>query len=246
MWNWWPARDWLTYEFYPYGLAGFYFNFTGAGVDHQLEQIQTGFFLDEYLPGIPGMETAGWALYEDQNGDDAYNWEIDAQRLPVGSTEHQVGECTEWSALFNKTIGQAPSGHTPVLLGFNLDRETDYNVEHIRVRLYKSGTTLYLDMYYTDDGGAHPTCYSVSYAWVPLHRVRNLDDAHSTSAGNDDAQPIDAQQPILQGFDIQFTNGDHHVDEVGVQVVPGEVRVWLNDQNDDDPFSWHVWWADLE
>jgi len=245
MWNWWPARNWLPYEFYPYGLAGFYFNFTGSGVDHELEQIQSGFFLDDYLPS-PGMETAGWALYEDQNGDDPYNWEIDAQRLPVGSTQHQFGECTEWSAIFNKAIGQAPSGYTAVLLGFNLDRETDYNVEHIRVRLYKSGTTLYFDMYYTDDGGAHPTCYSVRYAWVPVHRVRTWDDSLSTSAGDDDAQPINAQRPILQGFDIQFTNGDHHVDEVGIQVVPGEVRVWLNDQNDDDPFSWRVWWADLE
>jgi hypothetical protein len=243
MWNWWPARDWLTYEFYPYGLAGFYFNFTGSGVDHELEQIQPGFFLDDYLP-VPGMETAGWALYEDQNGDDPYNWVIDAQRLPVGSTQHEFGECIQDSAFFHKEIGTGPSGYRPVLLGFNLDRQTDHHVEHIRVRIYKSGTTLYLDVYFADGSGSDPFCYNVSYAFVPSHRVRTWE--HDFSSSGAATQPIDAQRPILEGFDIEFENGGHHVDEVGVRVVPSEIQVWLNDKNDDDPMSWEVWWVDLE
>jgi hypothetical protein len=251
IWTWWPARDWLQYEFYPYGLAAFYFNFTGAGVDHELAQVRAGFYLEEYLPNISGMETAGWALYEDQNGDDPYNWEIDAQRLPVGSTQHQLGDCTEWSATFNKEVGSAPPGYVPALLGFNLDRATDYNVEEVQVRLFDSTGKLYLSIYFTEGSGNHPICYSVSYALIPSHRIRVRGYSFSRSGGGSDTEPIDAQRPILQGFDMHygFASGDHHVDEFGVRLTPGQpgqIRVWLNDQNDDDPFYWTVWWVDLE
>jgi hypothetical protein len=50
----------------------------------------------------------------------------------------------------------------------------------------------------------------------------------------------------MQGVRLWFTNGDHHVDQVGLRVLPGEIRVWLNDQNNDDPFRWEAWWLDLE
>lgn len=247
IWNWWPARDWLLYEFYPYGLAGFYFNFTPGGVDHELEQLAAGFILDEYLPGTPGMETAGYALYEDKNGDDPYDWQIDAQKLPVGSTQHRDTECVTYSAFFNKEIGTVPDGYWPVLLGFNLDRNDDYDLEQLRVRLYQSaGNKLYLDMYFTTSYGAVSTCYDVRYAFVPAHRVRTRDNFHSQSTDGDDMELIDAQRPVLEGFSFRFTNGGHHVDEVGVRLAPGVVNVWLNDQNDDDPFSWEVWWADLQ
>lgn len=245
VWTWWPARDWLLYEFYPYGLAGFYFNFTPGGVDHELEQVAAGFVLDDYIPSIPGMETAGYALYWDRNADDPYTWQIDGQKLPVGSTQHRDSACFSYSAVFNKEIGAARDGYRPVLLGFNLDRNDDYDLEQLRVRLYRSGGRLFLDTYFTRGGGAVSTCFDVRYAWVPIHRVRTRDKVSSTSSGDDDMELIDAQRPILEGFNLQFTNGGHHVDEVGVRLEPGLVTVWFNDQNNDDPFSWEVWWADL-
>ncbi len=246
IWNWWPARDWLLYEFYPYGLAGFYLDFTPGGVDHELEQMAAGFILDEYLPNIPGMETAGYALYQDKNGDDPYTWQIDAQKLPVGSTQHRESGCLSYSAFFNRQIGTVPDGYWPVLLGFNLDREDDYDLEQLRIRLYRSaGNALYLDMYFTRDGAGVPTCYDVRYALVPTHRVATRDAISGTSNGGDDMELISAQRPVLEGLNIEFSNGGHHVDEVGVRLEPGLVTVWLNDQNDDDPFSWRVWWADL-
>ncbi len=245
MWNWWPARDWALYEFYPYGLAGFSFDFTPLDVDHEIDRIRPGFYLDDYLP-IAGMETGLWAVYEDGNGDDPYDWEVLAQRLPVGTLLGHHEECSDGYGPFGKELGSAPSGYKPVLLGFDFDRESDHNLTVIRIRLYKPSTTIYLDAFYQDDGGTDPFCFSVSYALVPLHRIREMGHAQSSSAGGPDTLPIDAAQPILQGFALEFTNGDHHLDEIGVRVTPGEAEVRFNDQNDDDPFTWDIWWADLQ
>ena len=100
-------------------------------------------------------------------------------------------------------------------------------------------------MYFARDGAGVPTCYDVRYAFVPVHRVATSDSISGTSNGGEDMELIGATRPVLEGFNIEFSNGGHHVDEVGVQLEPGLVTIWLNDKNDDDPFSWRVWWADL-
>jgi hypothetical protein len=236
----------LPYGFYPYGLAGFHFDFSGAGVDHEMERIRAGFYLDDYLP-VAGLETGLWAIYEDRNADDPYDWAIDAQKIPVGSTQHQYRDCIDSPAVFDENIGPAPDGYVPALLGFDLDRETDFNVDQIRVRLHERLDDLYLSVFFTDYPPYDaPICYSISYALIPQHRVRALDSVRSSSAGGDIPQPIDAQRPLLQGFYVGFKDGDHHLDELGVRITRSHVQVWLNDENDDDPYGWTVWWVDLE
>ena len=225
--------------FYPYGLAGVYLNFTGAGVDHEVERIMPGFFFN--------TNTYLYARLEDQNADDGFTWTIDAQKLPFGTTRHSTSGCSDGFG-FSQLLGEIPAGVEPVLLGFDLNRSTDHNLERIEARVFRSfGTYVYIELVFEDDGGADPFCYEVHYALVPSNRVRASGHlVETTSRTGSHTRAISATQPVLQGFELWFTNGDHHVDQLGLRLLPGELRVWLNDRNNDDPFRWEVWWLDLE
>ena len=233
--------------FYPWGLAGFYFNFTGSGVDHQLERIKPGFFAFDFSPQPPGPETVLSARYEDENADDAFNWSIDAQELPYGSTRHGFGACSS-EGRFLQVIGDIPVDKEPVLLGFDLDRGADWNVETLQARIARTaGNTVSIVLIFEDDGTYNAFCYTVIYALIPSSRVRGTGHIlETTSRKGSHTRAIASDRPILQGFKLWFTNGDHHVDQVGLRLLPGELRVWLNDQNNDDPFRWEAWWIDLE
>jgi hypothetical protein len=233
--------------FYPYGLAGFYFNFTGSGVDHELERIMPGFFDIDFSPQPPGAETVLYARYEDQNADDPFNWTIDAQQLPYGSTRHHVADCSPIGGI-SHLLGGIPADRMPVLLGFDLDRGSDWNVETLEARIFTSfGNNLYVELILEDEGAYNAFCYDVVYALIPSRRVRASGHVtETTSRKGSHMRAIASQRPVLQGIKLWFTNGDHHVDQVGLRLLPGELRVWLNDQNNDDPFRWEAWWLDLE
>lgn len=57
--------------------------------------------------------------------------------------------------------------------------------------------------------------------------------------------------PVLTGFQVVYSNSDHHIDEVSVEVTAinvsntrrVKVKACLNDKNDDDWFSAYVFWA---
>lgn len=233
--------------FYAYGLSGFYMNFTGSGVDHELDRMKVGFFPINFDPNIPGNETALCARYEDENADDAFNWTIDAQKLPYGSSRHAVAGCTDegWDA---GSLGTPPADKWPVLLGFEIDRATDYNVERIAAKIARDPDgELFYEAAFSDDGSYNYFCYNLQYAMIPKNRLKATDGyTQITTHKGSYTRPISATHPVLRSFEFRFSNGDHHVDQVGIRVLPGEVRVWFNDKNNDDPFTWRAWWNDLE
>jgi hypothetical protein len=232
--------------FHRYGLSGFYLNFTGSGVDHELERIMPGFFGLEFSSQVPGLETVLFARYEDGNADDPYTFTIDAQKLPYGSTRHAYSDCSSYGRV-SHSLGPIDAEVEPVLLGFDLNRGTDWNLETIEARVFKTSGSLYYELIFEDEGTYHSFCYSVHYALIPEERIRaygHYDD--TTSRRGTYTRSISAIRPVLQGFKLRFTNGDHHVDQVGVRALPGEIRLWMNDKNNDDPFRWEAWWLDLE
>ena len=209
-------------DFYRWGLAGFY--------------------------ATAGEDTAVFARYEDQSSNDDFSWRIDAQRLPYGSTRHVATGCQDNGADVNGPIGPIPYDKVPVLLGFDLDRDTDHNLETIGIYLFIDGAgRLNLTRIFEDERSVGDRyCYRVDYALVPLNRVRAqwhlVETVHRTGSHT---VAIGAR-PVLQGFRMEFQNGDHHIDRLGMRLDPGVLTVWFNDQNDDYPFLWQVWYADLE
>jgi hypothetical protein len=148
----------------------------------------------------------------------------------------------------NRLVGPIPAGTEPVILGFNLDRSADHNVETLEAHVYWSqGNHAYIQVVFRDAGSSDPFCWDMHYALVRPNRIRAYGHVlETTDRKGSHTRSITATWPVLQGFKLWFRNGDHHVDQVGVRVLPGEVRVWMNDQNNDDPFRWEAWWLDLQ
>lgn len=234
-----------VYEgFYRYGLAGFYFDFTPGGVDHELERLMPGFIALDYNPSLPGDETAIYARYEDNNADDAYDWRIDGQKLPWGTTRHVTTRCRESGGTFTIRTGVSDDW-VPVLLGFDLDRSTDHNVGDVQVRVDKTGTNVWLAVAFADSSDDDSYCYRVHYGLVPAGRVRATGYSQGDGATSD-TETIDAQAPILQGLRIGYRGTvDSHIDELGLRLLPGRVQAWFHDDDTFYVFQWEVWWADL-
>lgn len=229
--------------FYPYGLSGFWFDFTPDGVDHQLEQLMPGFVAFEHSP-LPGDETGIFARYEDRNADDPYIWRIDGQRLPWGSTRHLETGCRSDESTFT-IMTQVSDDWEPVLLGFDLDRSTDHNVHTVSVRVSKTESNVRLTVAFADANDDDAYCYRVHYGLVPSVRVREAVHLHGTSW---DIQLIDAQAPILQGFRLGYGTSSFNipVDEIGIRVVPGSLQAHMSDEGTFLIQEWDVWWLDLE
>jgi hypothetical protein len=235
-----------AYEgFYRYGLAGFYFDFKPDGVDHELERLMPGFIAFEFSPTLPGDETGIFARYEDQNADDAYDWRIDGQMLPVGTTRHQIAQCRQSKGTFTIQTGVSDDW-MPVLLGFDLNRSTDHNIGDIFVRVGKTGTYVWLTLAFADQNDDDPYCFSVHYGLVPRNRVR----AEDTASGlllTTYTEPIDAEAPVLTGFHLgyDFDGTDTHIDRLGVRVSPGKLTTWFHDESPIYFHNYEVWWVDL-
>ena len=56
---------------------------------------------------------------------------------------------------------------------------------------------------------------------------------------------INAINPVLQGFELEFEDGDHHIHDLGVELYAGGLSVGMQDDNGDDAFSWLVQYVDM-
>jgi hypothetical protein len=212
-------------------------------VDHEIEEITSGWFLAVVSGGVP--RTVGYVIYADRNADDDYSYRFNSQELPIGTSIPSIVTGSSAGGTVDTNIGSIPAGYTPVLVAFSVDRGTDHNLKRLSVQLYPSGSQVRLIVRYADNGADDGYAYAVRYALVPSHRVRAFDSHSRSGITGSDTQAIAAQRPILMGFDLNFES-DHHVDQVGVQLDPGTLYVWFNDQNNDDRFSYEVRWADLQ
>lgn len=49
----------------------------------------------------------------------------------------------------------------------------------------------------------------------------------------------------MSGFSLEYTDGDHHVDEIGAQLWPAGYKMTLRDKNSDDDYDFNVWWVNI-
>jgi hypothetical protein len=85
----------------------------------------------------------------------------------------------------------------------------------------------------------------ISFAMVPAYRVLDTGEISAGAPGGFMSASLDVEQPVLQGFKLDFDSDDHHLNRVGARLDPGEVTVWYDDKNHDDDFDWTVWWVDM-
>ena len=227
------------------GITGFGFSY--ASDDHHLYQISTGNFFHNTDWGYQYIDSFAVINYRDDNGDDDYSWDLSRQELPPGTSMHEVSDCDNYGG-FNKVL--LPPGYygVPVLTGFSLRfTNGDHHLNTLRAELfYDQFSQLELGVTYADKNSDDPYCYRVTYALVPLDRVHSVATENGSSGGTSVSRAINATRPVLQGFKLDFSNEDHHIHEVGVEVTQSTLSVRYNDQNDDDDFTWWVRYVDLK
>jgi hypothetical protein len=92
-------------------------------------------------------------------------------------------------------------------------------------------------------GKYRPYRVTVQYAWIPNAIVERESAMSGTDRQRRQRPPssIDA----LQGFEVMFTNSDHHL--LGLGVNPsGHGGVLFQDNNNDDPMQWTLAYVTLK
>jgi hypothetical protein len=225
--------------YYRPGLAGFFFDFDHD--DHEIARIEARALTDtvqvEYSGALPTFHS--------------YHWELDRQELPPGTTFHHHQGSVGIGGISARLgmPGELPG--VPVLTGFLISANQEHHLERIKVQVSRDQfDQLNLEIVFEDDDwSGDDFFYRVDYAVVPSNKVRCKPVLQGSSNTGSDYKAIDAKHPVLQGFDLNFTNGDHEMDQIGVMLDPrsmgGQAFVHYNDRNNDDNFSWKVWWVDV-
>lgn len=222
------------------GLAGFKFDFDSD--DRPIAYITAGFFFE-------GSEVVLMRDFSDGNDGDAYHWTIDRQELPPGTTFGEYNS-NPTSCSGSHVLATASSdSEVPVLTGFHLEISGDHQMDRILVQLRRKpfgplilGATL--------NGSIAGSCiFRVGYALVPSDRVTGSGVFDGNSRGSIDTITSNAEQPILQGFELDFHNPGNNefnpLDQIGVRLRPGQAEVIYRDRNADDDFLWKIWWVDV-
>jgi hypothetical protein len=223
------------------GLAGFKFDFDNG--DLPIAKVYAGF--SQEVPGVVLLRN-----FSDGNAGDAYSWTIDRQELPPGTTFNKYGK---GPTSCNRTWVLEPAGAdstVPVLTQFTLEAFGDYQMDLIHVRISRAPFgPLVLEIAFQGPTGANCS-FTGTYALVPVDRVASSGDLEGLSDGGTSFAILDADQPILQGFRLDFYNPGNNeyrpLDKIGVRLMPGEANVTYSDSNADDDFRWKIWWVDVQ
>jgi len=224
------------------GLAGFLLDYDDD--DHHVGRLVAGTF--EATPGR-AFSTQVLVGYGDDGDDDSFQWAVDRQALPPGTTVHETRQCDVTGGL-NWALGPLSGDRVPVLLGFHF-LGTERHLKTVEARImevaFQSGPYLFAEAQFGDKNPDNRFCVSIAYGLVPADRVVARGELHGTDSGGYDSASFSGNQPVLQGFALEFVNDDHHLDQVGVRLDPRRASVWYNDKNDDDDFKWDIWWVDV-
>jgi hypothetical protein len=187
--------------------------------------------------------------YRDKNADDAYAYIASFHsRVATGLERGETG--TRLGVLQSEVpVGRPSPDHVFVLRGFKLSaRSGDEHVQ--RVAVFEADGILTVAFEYGERllvVVSQVFQFEVDYAYLPPDAVSSVGELWgSVLEGGVDRKNIPVGDSVLRGFDFRFTNGGHHVREIGVQTPDdGRVEVFFNDKNSDDPFVWSVRWAIL-
>lgn len=237
-------RLYPAYEIGPrgYGLTGFYFNFKGK-TDKHLKGVSARIYPDfnygKYLYGFG---------YYDKSGNDDFYYTINWQQLPLDAKMHRVTGTSIVGGISKLlgTVEELPG--IPVLTGFRYHfKSKDHHLKRIsaRVRINHCLGAVYAQIVFEDKSGYDDFDYAFYYAMIPCGNVKK-EGYMEGKAKKEKIIEIDADYPLLQGFDLEFTNGDHHMDRLGVILDKNQASVYFHDKNKDDKFKWKVWWVDVQ
>jgi hypothetical protein len=187
-------------------------------------------------------------VYADKNADDRFAYIVSVHSRTIAGVEtRSTGGPWACAIQCSMPLARPSPQHVFVLRGFRLsvpsggDRHVErlavFEVDGVLVVAMENATFIPIT--------ANDLLFEVDYAYLPPAAVQEVGELWDT--GHRDARRnIPAGASVIRGFDFRFTNGDHHVKEIGVMTPDdGRVEVFFSDKNGDDPFVWSVRWAIL-
>ena len=211
-------------------LQSFSFEFSNG--DHKIRKIGL-------LPSVDRVDVA----MTDNDGGDPFKFNAQYATIPWSASSTRVSKsCTgpcQLDITHKIASNDKMSDQVFVLRGFSFEREgTDTNVRRISSRPNVSQKKI--DVIYKDNAA---TKYTVTIEYTLLGKDLLLPVATATGARKNNEETLKVSttkapgaQAILQGFDVEFDNGDHHLKQFAIKRTKGAYNVMFNDQNTDDPY----------
>ena len=181
-------------------------------------------------------------VYADNNADDRFAYIVSVHFREIAGVESgSTGAPLVCALQCSIPLARPSPQHVFVLRGFRISvNGGDRHVE--RLAVFEADGVLVVAL--EQGGSPNDFLFEVDYAYLPPAAVQAVGELWDT--GTRARKDIPAGASVIRGFDFRFTNGDHHVREIGIMTPDnGRVEVFFSDKNADDPFVWSVRWAIL-
>lgn len=201
----------------------FWLRFTNG--DHELRKIE-----------LKAWAGSAIATLADQNGDDPIRVDARFRSTTMLLLRTQTAKCRGACTI---TIDRPAAGlHKDVVLtGFALERlDGDSNVRKIAIRP-TADKFAYVVEYV--DNGTFDYNVTLRYAWITGTWSRDVVGGSRGTHDRSQQVEMDASRDdvdsVLQGFSVEFLDGDHHLKDFAIQQGPDrQYSVRFNDNNFDD------------
>ncbi len=181
-------------------------------------------------------------VYADKNADDRFAYIVSVHSREIaGVATGSTGAPLVCALQCAIPLARPSPQHVFVLRGFRLSvNGGDRHVE--RLAVFEADGVLVVAL--EQGGSPNDFLFEVDFAYLPPAAVKDVGELWDNDIRA--RKDIPAGASVIRGFDFRFTNGDHHVREIGVMTPDnGRVEVFFSDKNGDDPFVWSVRWAIL-
>ena len=174
------------------------------------------------------------------------SWEARFVEPQAGETGRIAGHCTGGDCT---QLLALPSDKAFLLSGFRFRfRNGRHDLKTIKI-LESNGV---LKVSFADKNGDDPFDWGIYYTLIPRSAIRKSGQVSGTAKGSV-TQPLqlprnglaglDELKPVLTGFSLNFKDGDHQIEELGVILESRTALIKFNDKNDDDAFAFVIEYA---
>jgi hypothetical protein len=181
-------------------------------------------------------------VYADKNADDRLAYIVSVHSREIADVETgSIGAPLVCALQCSIPLARPSPQHVFVLRGFRISvNGGDRHVE--RLAVFETDGVLVVAL--EQAGSPNDFLLEVDHAYLPPAAVQEVGELWDNNAHARKNIPVGTS--VIRGFDFRFTNGDHHIREIGALTPDdGRVEVFFSDKNGDDPFVWSVRWAIL-
>jgi hypothetical protein len=220
------------------GITQFAYHYINTSIDHHIGNIAAGHQFDATGRFNPAYAAVG---FRDDSGKEDFTYTLTDRQLPISSV------FCGYDAHFNGNVGSSICTHPGdqyehVIVGFDLSYGSDHHIRYVYGWPVVDGT---MRFQMGDDSRNWGLPTYTAWALIPKASVQQVTGCSGRSRGVASCA-ISTTYPVLSEFSMKFTNGDHHLSQIAIDIEPTSIRLAFNDKNSDDEYTWDVRVVDLK